>query len=88
MKQTEITQAVNDVIAEDMAILDEFYKTEILPLIKSVGTPEDVLKKKYENWQQEDFMKAESIFRNLYSEEGFVPKKEVQELAKLEAEEV
>jgi hypothetical protein len=85
MKETELTQAIKDVLEEDLPILDQFVEEEILPLAE-VGNPEKLLKKKYEDWTPEDFAKALAIYGTKLDD--FIAKKEVNSLLKLEAEEV
>jgi hypothetical protein len=83
MKETDLTQAISDVIEEDIPIWEQFFDEYIAPL-GVVGTPEAVLGKKYEEWTPQDIQVAASIFPDEI--EDFLAKKMTAELYELEKE--
>lgn len=84
MKDTIETEALEEILKEDLAIMDEFVE-EIIEKFGEVGTPEKLLKKKYEEWTPEDFQQVLAIYGPEYTEE-FIAKKEVPLMYEAEKE--
>lgn len=61
MKETNLTKAVAELVEIKLKALDVIMKELIEPLA-DVGSPERVLGKKYEDWTEEDFLKASQIY--------------------------
>ena len=82
-KATSLTRATEDVIALKMRVVDEFIEAVIEPLA-SIGNPEKLIGKPYEQWTQGDMM----ALHNIYGEglNKFIFNKEYKKLLKLESE--
>lgn len=86
MKQSEMTQLMNEVIDETIKAIFEVFEEDIAPLLER-GTPGTAIGKKYEDWGPEDFAKARAIFGDVKLEDYIAPK-EIADMYAKEAEEV
>lgn len=73
----EVIQANLDVVKEYMAELEELF---------DFGNPEQVIGKKYEAWNQEDFKKAKAIWGNDPDITNWIARKEIKKTERLEQE--
>lgn len=67
--KSEFSDMIDQIIYEEIAIIDEVIKEEIIPLIEMLGSPEKVIGKPYEEWTVEDHKRATAIYTNISSED-------------------
>ena len=82
MKETNLTNSIDDVIAVKLEAIDWYLKEYAKPLLDSVGSPEKLIGKPYEQWLQQDIQTMQGIYGN--SLEKFIAKKEIDHLYALE----
>ena len=61
MKKTPLTQAAEKVVALKMQAVDKIIDELVEPL-EAVGSPEALIKKKYEDWSPEDLQLLNRIY--------------------------
>lgn len=61
MKDTSLTESVKDIIKLKLEVVDEFIKDYIEPLL-DVGSPENLIGKKYEEWTPQDLQMLSQIY--------------------------
>ena len=87
MKETNLTKAVTELVEIKLKALDVLIKELVEPLA-DVGSPEKVLGKKYEDWIEEDFLKASQIYGknepNALSD--LIARKEITKVKEMEKE--
>lgn len=88
MKKTNLTQAIDHVVALRMKAVDKYFDEVIEPLTE-VGNPEKLIGKPYESWTLEDMQRLVQIYGekepNLLS--NLIFRKEYERVKQLEAEE-
>lgn len=86
MKQSELTQIMNEVIDETIEAVFEVFNEDIAPLLER-GTPGQAIGKKYADWTPEDYAKARAIFGQAKLEDYIAPK-EIADMYEQESTEV
>jgi hypothetical protein len=86
MNETKFTKALDHVIKLELDAIDRIFAEEIAPLT-NFGNPEEVIGKKYEMWQPQDFQ----ILGQMYGNEPnalskFIAGKEIDKMYAAEAE--
>jgi hypothetical protein len=61
MKDSMITQAVDEVICRNMRAIGKIIEELVIPL-SDVGAPQDVIGKPFAEWQPEDLQRAMMIY--------------------------
>jgi hypothetical protein len=88
MKSIPFTEAVDDIVALKMRVVDEYIKDTVEPIVKSIGSPESLIGKKYEEWTPQDFQLLSTVYGT--GDDSPLGKlifnKEYDKLKKLEAE--
>lgn len=85
MDEKEFIAVIDEAIKEVGEILDEIFKEYIDPLTE-FGSPAKVIGKPYEQWTPADHARAQAIKPEWYENGGYVARKEVDAVLKLEAE--
>ena len=85
MKQSELTEIMNEVIDETIEAVMEVFEEDIAPLLER-GTPGTAIGKKYEDWTPGDFEKARAIFGNKLDD--YIAPKEIKSMYEAESTEV
>ena len=85
MKETELASIIKEIIGETVEAVQEVFDEEIKPLVK-FGSPQEVIGKPYEQWDEQDFYKAQSILPKIFEPGGYVAGKEVDALLEMEKE--
>jgi hypothetical protein len=82
MRETNLTSAIDEVIELKLRAVDDYIKTIVKPLLDSVGSPEKLIGKPYEQWLQNDMQ----LMNNVYGKalEKFIAQKEIAHLNALE----
>ena len=87
MKETQLTQAIEEVIRIKLKAVDLFVEKYIEPLT-DVGNPEKLIGKPYEQWTPDDLQRLVLIYGegepNILSD--FIFKKEYEKVKSLEEE--
>lgn len=61
MKKSSFSEAADKVVALKMRAIDILIERMIEP-IEDIGNPEQLIGKKYETWEQEDFQRLSMIY--------------------------
>ena len=83
MKDTNITEAVREVVAVRMKAVDEFIKEVVDPL-ENVGNPEKFLGKPWNTWTPQDMQILQGVYGSQL--EDFIAKKAITEMREHESE--
>jgi len=87
MKDTLFTQALKEVIAEDLKALDEVIEEDV-EVLADVGSPEKLIGKPYfdpgyhRNWTEQDILSLYQIYGQGKIDD-FIAKKEIEDLDRL-----
>jgi hypothetical protein len=82
MKETDFTRAVDEAVETTMKAVDYYIKNEIEPILDSLGSPEKLIGKPYEQWTPQDLQVLSQIYGKTL--ETFIAKKEINSLIELE----
>lgn len=88
MKQTDLTRAIDEVVALKIRAVDQVIEELVEPLL-DLGSPEKIIGKPYESWSEQDFM----LLSQVYGEEpnalsNLIFRKKYAEVKELEAGEL
>ena len=85
MKETALTEAVNDIIEIKLSAIDEFLE-EIVEPIENVGNPEKLIGRPYNTWTPEDMQRLITIYGSAPDSplQKFIFNREYQHLIELE----
>ena len=61
MKQTDLTIAIDEVVQLKMMAIDKLIE-ELIEPISDIGSPEDLIKKPYEQWSPQDLQMMSTIY--------------------------
>ena len=61
MKQTDLTIAIDEVVQLKMMAIDKLIE-EVVEPISDIGSPEDLIKKPYEQWTPQDLQMMSTIY--------------------------
>ena len=85
MKQTDLTQAIDEVVELKMLAADQLIEELVEPLA-DIGSPEQLIKKPYEQWTPQDL----AMLTTIYGKEepnplsNLIFRKEYEEVQELE----
>ena len=89
MKQTDLTLAIDEVVQLKMMAIDKLIE-ELVEPISDIGSPEDLIKKPYEQWTPQDLQMMSTIYGTAEPSplSNLIFRKKYEEVKELEASEL
>ena len=89
MKQTDLIEAIDEVVQLKMMAIDKLIE-EVVEPIADIGSPEDLIKKPYENWSPQDLQMMSTIYGSVEPNplSNLIFRKKYEEVKELEEAEL